>query len=101
MCTEANRTLGFLRRNLFSCPQNVKEAAYKSLVQPILENRSSGWGPQCNGLNGELENVQKRASKFVTRNYCRKTGSVTSILEELKWEPLQKRLKDNRLVLMY
>ena len=29
ICTKANRTLGFLRRNLFSCPQDVKEAAYK------------------------------------------------------------------------
>ena len=31
ICTKANRTLGFLRRNLFSCPQDVKEAAYKGL----------------------------------------------------------------------
>ena len=29
VCSKANRTLGFLRRNLFSCPQDVKEAAYK------------------------------------------------------------------------
>ena len=29
VCTKANRTLGFLRRNLYSCPQDVKEAAYK------------------------------------------------------------------------
>ena len=26
-CTKANKTLGFLRRNLYSCPQDVKEAA--------------------------------------------------------------------------
>ena len=32
VCTKTNRTLGFLRRSLFSCPQDVKEAAYKSLV---------------------------------------------------------------------
>ena len=29
ICTKANRTLGFLRRTFFSCPKNVKEAAYK------------------------------------------------------------------------
>ena len=28
ICTKANRTLGFLRRNLYACPQEVKEAAY-------------------------------------------------------------------------
>ena len=39
ICTKANRTLGFLRRNLFSCPLDVKEAAYKGLVhpRPVLE----------------------------------------------------------------
>ena len=33
--TKANRTLGFLRRNLSACPQDVKESAYKG---------GSGWG---------------------------------------------------------
>ena len=32
VCTKANRTLVFFRRNLFSCPQDVREAAYKGLV---------------------------------------------------------------------
>ena len=45
ICTKANRTLGFLRRTLFSCPQNVKEAAYKGMVRPILEYGSSVWDP--------------------------------------------------------
>ena len=101
MCTKASRTLGFLRQNLFSCPQDVKEAAYKSLVRPILGYGSSVWDPHCNSLNGELENVQKRAARFVTRNYSRETGSMTVIFEELKWETLQKRRKDNRLILLY
>ena len=79
--TKANITFGILRRNLFSCPKDVKEAAYKTLVRPILENGSSVWDPHCNGLNGELENVQKRAARFVTRNYSRETGSMTGILE--------------------
>ena len=38
---------------------------------------------------------------FVTRDYSYETGSMTGILEELKWETLQKRRKDNRLILMY
>ena len=101
MCSKANRTLGFLRQNLFSCPQDVKEAAYKSMVRPILEYGSTVWDPHCNGLNDELENVQKRAARFVTRNYSYETGSMTGILEELKCETLQKRRKDNRLILLY
>ena len=101
VCSKANRTLGFLRRNLFSCPKDVKEAAYKSMVRPILEYGSTVWDPHYNGLNDELENVQKRASRFVTRNYSYETGSMTGILEELKWETLQKGRKDNRLILLY
>ena len=46
VCTKANRTLGFLRRNLYSCPQEVKEAAYKGLVRPVLDYGSSVWDPQ-------------------------------------------------------
>ena len=76
MCSKANRTLGFLRRNLFSCPQDVKEAAYKSMVRQILEYGSTVWDPHCNCLNDELENVQKRAARFVTRNYSYETGSI-------------------------
>ena len=57
VCTKANRTLEFLRRNLFSCPKDVKEAAYKTLARPILEYGSSVSDLHCNGLNGELENV--------------------------------------------
>ena len=32
ICTKANRTLGFLRRNLAACLRDVKESAYKRLV---------------------------------------------------------------------
>ena len=89
VCSRANRTLCFLRRNLFSCPQDVKGAAYKTLVRPIFEYGSTVWNPYCNGLNDELENVQKCTARFVTRNYSYETGSMTGILEELKWETLQ------------
>ena len=101
ICTKANRTLGFLRRTLFSCPQNVKEAAYKGMVRPILEYGSSVWDPHPDKLKKELEKVQNRAARFVTRNYDYETGSMTGILGQLKWESLKKRRKDNRLILLY
>ena len=45
------------------------------------------------------KNVQ--SSRFVTRNYTFEKGSMTGILAELKWETLQKRRKDDRLILLY
>ena len=101
VCTKANRTLGFLRRNLHSCPQEVKEAAYKGLVRPVLDYDSSVWDPPGVVLQEELESVQKRAARFVTGNYDYETGSMTGILGQLKWESLKKRRKDNRLILLY
>ena len=101
ICTKANITLGFLRRTLFSCPQNVKEAAYKGMVRPILEYGSSVWNPHPDKLQEELQTVQTRAARFVARNYVYETGSMTGILGQLKWESLKKRRKDNRLILLY
>ena len=49
-CTKANRTLGFLRRTFFSSHQDVKEAAYKGAVRPILEYGSSVWDPYTDKL---------------------------------------------------
>ena len=41
------------------------------------------FGSHCNGLNGKLENVLKRAARFMMRSYSRETGSMTGIFEEL------------------
>ena len=101
MCTKANRTLGFLRRNLYQCPQNVKEAAYMGVVRPILEYDSWVWDPQGMVLQQEIQKVQYRAARFVTSKYSFETGSMTGILENLKWESLKKRRRDSRLILLY
>ena len=82
ICTNANRTLGFLRRNLAACPRDVIESAYKGLMQPFLEYRSSVWDPQSILLQDELEKVQKGAARFVTGKYTYETGSLTGILEQ-------------------
>ena len=99
ICTNANRTLGFLKRNLYSCPQDLREAAYKTLVRPILEYEGSVWDPYTQCLQDELEKVQNRAARLVTRNHTLEEGSMTGIIEQLKWESLKQRRKDNRLIL--
>ena len=75
ICTKANRTLGFLRRNFYACPQEIKEAAYKGLVRPVLEYSGSVWDPSGVGLKNELEKVQSRATRFKQETITLKLGA--------------------------
>ena len=61
--TKANRTLGFLRRNLYQCTQDVKEAAYRGFIRPILEYGSCVWDPQGVVLQQEIEKKKKKKKK--------------------------------------
>jgi hypothetical protein len=56
--SKANRTLGFLRRNIYRCPHDIKEQAYKSLVRPHLEYASAVWDPYRQKHINNLEMVQ-------------------------------------------
>ena len=61
----------------------VKEAAYKGLVCPVLEYSGSVWDPSGIGLQDELEKVQHWTARFVTGNSNYETASMTSVLEHL------------------
>ena len=47
-----------------------------------------------------MEAVQRRAARWATRDY-RYTSSVTAMLKDLNWRPLDQRRIDSRLVMMY
>ena len=80
----------------FSIPHPTPKKVY---ILIFLLNASCGvYNIRVNII---ILHVYKRAARFVTMNYSYETGSMTGILEELKWETLQKRRKDNRLILMY
>lgn len=97
---KANRVLGLLRRNLYSCSPKVKEAAYKSLVRPRLEYCSSIWDPYHQEHINKLEAVQRRAARFVCKDQRRKS-SVSSMLANLNWPTLEERRISARLSLLY
>ena len=65
---KANRCLGFLRRNLNKCPENVKQTAYKALVRPHLEYASSVWSPHKQKEINSLESVSYIFSSFLALN---------------------------------
>ena len=97
---KANRTLGFLRRNLWFCPGNVKALAHKTLVRPVLEYASCAWDLYRIGQINKLDAVQRRAARFVTGNYQR-DSSATQMQTYLEWETLERRREKSRLVMLY
>ena len=99
--SKANRTLGFVKRNLYSCPRHIKESAYKTLVRPLLEYSSAAWDPHTHILIDRIEMVQRRAARFVCNDYTSRTeGCVTNMLNQLKWPSLEIRRKAHRLTVM-
>ena len=99
---KASRSVGFLRRNLKSCPQDVKTQTYTTLVRPVLEYTSTIWDPYNQQEIQQLEHVQRQAARFATGNYySRDPGRVTSMLHQLGWEPLEHRRARNRVIMLY
>ena len=95
----ANKQLGFIRRNLYSCTKQIKQTAYMTLVRPHTEYASSVWDPHQTYLVNKLEMVQRRAARFVSNDY-RKTSSVTSMLQDLEWVSLKDRRTTNRVCIL-
>ena len=97
---KANQTLGFLKRNIRVHNKDLKSTAYKTLVRPQLEYASTVWSPHTDLDINKLESVQRRAARWVTRDY-QYTSSVSSMLQDLNWRTLDQRRIDSRLVLLY
>ena len=89
---KANSTLGFIRRNVLTTSQSVKETAYKQLVRPVLEYASVAWDSITDTLASRLESVQRRAARLICgiRKTDRKT-STTGLLQQLNLPPLSQR----------
>ena len=101
IANKASQSLGFLKRNLHSAKPSTKTAAYNTIVRPNLEYCSSVWDPYHQKDIDKLENIQRSASRFVTNNYSKTPGTVTNILNDLKWNTLQTRRQYSRLVLFH
>ena len=92
---KANNSLAFLRRNLASCPRDIKAQSYQA-----LEYASMSWDPYTKSNIQQLEAVQRRAARFVTGDY-RTTSRTSQIIADLGWEPLYQRRANFKLVMVY
>ena len=96
--------LGFLRRTMHRCPQDLKEKAYMSTVRPKLEYCASIWDPYQQKYIQQLEMVQRRAARFVKNVPHKFSGSqpsVSAMMEDLGWSTLQDRRQSSRITLLY
>lgn len=92
--------LGLLRRNLSACDPALKEAAYMSLVRPLIEYASCAWDPHTEQLIAEVEKIQRRAARFVLSDYeSYEPGSMSMMLKRLGWPPLKLRRQMDRVIL--
>jgi len=87
ICSRANSSLGFIRRNVNTGNTRVKGLAYQSYVRPVLEYSPTVWDPYTVGSIKKIESVQSRAARFTLGRY-RRTSSVNAMLTRLNWEPL-------------
>ena len=96
----ANRTLGFIRRNIKTKMSKVRERAYNSLVRPQLEYASAVWDPHNKKYISQIEQIQRRAARWTVGNFDRH-ASVTRIVQDLGWRSLDQRRADARLCLFF
>ena len=98
----ANRTLAFVRRNLYSCPQHIKQSAYTTLVRPLLEYSSSVWDSHTKTLVNKIEMVQRRAARFCHNDYKTiEKGCMSEMIGKLNLEPLNIRRTNRRLTIFH
>ena len=97
----ANRALGFINRILSHLHNQSKKKAYTVIVRPTLDYAATVWDPHQQYLKKDVERVQQRADRYVSRNYdpiasvtrCKRTW------DHVGWESLSNR--DTTIELSY
>ena len=57
---KANKTLGFIKRNIHGCTQKVKQHTFTTMVRPTLEYASTYWDPHSKDL---IEDISRTSAK--------------------------------------
>ena len=99
ICSKANGSLVFLRRNLKICQTHIKANTYTTLVRPQLERQQYGTHTQ-NKTRTNCKMFQRCAAQYVFNDYSR-YSHVTPMLQQLGWRSLMQRRADIRLVFFY
>jgi hypothetical protein len=75
--------------------------SYTAIVRPTIEYTATVWDPTNQSKIKALENIQRRAARFVTNNYTDRTpGCVTNMITSLGWQSLEQRRQNSRLCML-
>ena len=102
-CVKANRVLGLIKR---VCGRDIidettRKLMYITLVCPILEYASSLWSPYTAKHHRLLENIQRRATRFIMNYPDRDAYPYSERLIKLKLLPLEYRRESRDLILFF
>ena len=98
--SSANKTLGLVKRICKEVKNtNTRKTLYCALVRPKLEYASSVWSPYTIKHRLLIENVQRRASKFIL-NYPENMSYIER-LQKAKLLPLEFRREISDLILLF
>ena len=97
--SNANKSLGFIKRNIKSKHPGVREAVYKTIVRPQLEYASPVWGPYTQSNIYKVEMVQ-RAIRWTLNNFS-PYDSVSQMQSILGWRSLDQRRAEALLCMLY
>jgi len=92
--------LNFIKRHLSKCSADTKATAYLLMVRPVMEYACVVWDPHYQTQVSMLEKVQRHVARWVLSDYSYHS-SVNAMLHQLRWLPLAKRRKYQRLNLFY
>ena len=100
--SNANRSLGFVKRKIRITNQSVKALDYKTLVRPQVEYASTVWSPYTkqNIQKKKIAMVQRRVARWVSNSYS-SYNSVSAMLTNLGWRSFEYRRHDSRLAVFY
>ena len=69
IATMTNSNLSFLRRNLKSCPEKLKQTAYFSLIRSFMDYGATVCDPYRKYNSDKVERVQRRSARLIKSRY--------------------------------
>ena len=95
---KANRMIGLIRRSFDYLNERMLVLLYKSMVRPLLEYGNCIWHPMLKGLESDVEDVQRRATKILAHI---KDKTYPERLKILKLPCLEHRRRRGRMIETY